>query len=198
MECLASNVFTKIKFPRIPKSNPMFITVEKCKVITSLITEEYLKDLCKVAFFTGMRLDKLTNMKWHWIDKNNSIITVKCTNEFNTKSKKKRIIPISPAIESILCIPSSVKQNNYIFSKMKDVRLNNDYVSKKFKKAVRESGLNDKIHFHTLRHSFASVLVQNSVSLYVVKELLGHEDLSTTQIYSHLRIENLFDAVNML
>ncbi len=56
----------------------------------------------------------------------------------------------------------------------------------------------DKIHFHTLRHSFASLLVQKGVSLYVVKELLGHEDLATTQIYLHLQKQNLLDAVNLL
>ncbi len=66
------------------------------------------------------------------------------------------------------------------------------------KKAVRESGLNDNIHFHTLRHSFASRLIQKGVSVFVVKELLGHEDIKTTQIYSHLKTENLSEAVNLL
>jgi len=47
-------------------------------------------------------------------------------------------------------------------------------------------------------HSFALALVQRGVSLYVVKELLGHEDLKTTQIYSHLKSENLYNAVNLL
>jgi integrase/recombinase XerD len=64
--------------------------------------------------------------------------------------------------------------------------LNEDYVSKKFKVAVRDSGLNDNIHFHTLRHSFASRLIQKGASVFVVKELLGQEDIKTTQIYSHL------------
>ncbi|MBA4320787.1 MAG: hypothetical protein C0412_20545 [Flavobacterium sp.] len=48
------------------------------------------------------------------------------------------------------------------------------------------------------RHSFASLLAQKGVSLYVIKELLGHEDLATTQIYSHLQKQNLRDAVNLL
>lgn len=74
--------------------------------------------------------------------------------------------------------------NSLVFFRYEGIKLNEDFVSKQFKKSVRAAGLNDKIHFHTLRHSFASMLVQRGVSLYVVKELLGHEDLSTTQIYS--------------
>jgi integrase/recombinase XerD len=68
----------------------------------------------------------------------------------------------------------------------------------KIKKYVRIAGLDEIIHFHTLSHSFASLLVQRGVSLCVVKELLGHEALSTTQIYSHLQQQNLRDAVNLL
>jgi integrase/recombinase XerD len=71
-------------------------------------------------------------------------------------------------------------------------------ISKQFKKIVRNANLNDKIHFHTLRHSFASLLVQKGVSLYVVKELLGHEDLATTQIYSHLDTSSLLIAIEAL
>ncbi len=72
------------------------------------------------------------------------------------------------------------------------------HTSKQFKKAVRASNVNANIHFHSLRHSFASALVQRGVSLYAVKELLGHENIKTTQIYSHLQRENLLQAVNML
>ena len=58
--------------------------------------------------------------------------------------------------------------------------------------------MDERLHLHSLRHSHASNLVQSGVSLYVVKELLGHEDLSTTQIYSHLQKENLTNAVKVL
>ena len=88
--------------------------------------------------------------------------------------------------------------NEFVFARYQGIKLNEDYVSKKFKKVIRALAMNDDIHFHSLRHSFASLLVQRGVSLYVVKELLGHEDLSTTQIYSHLQTANLLQAVNLL
>ena len=92
----------------------------------------------------------------------------------------------------------NLDKNNFVFTRIQNIKLNENFVSKQFKKSVRAVGLNDQIHFHTLRHSFASLLVQRGVSLYVVKELLGHEDLSTTQIYSHLQQQNLMNAVNLL
>jgi integrase/recombinase XerD len=71
-------------------------------------------------------------------------------------------------------------------------------ISKQFKKIIRKSNLNEKIHFHTLRHSFASLLVKKGVSLYIIKELLGHEDLATTQIYSHISNVSLVQAINYI
>lgn len=79
---------------------------------------------------------------------------------------------------------------------------NPDYVSKNFKKAVRASAkdkaIDSSIHFHDLRHSFASNLARKAVSLLIVKELLGHTDIKTTMIYAHLRPENLRNAVELL
>lgn len=155
-----------------------------------------------MAFNTGMRLGEIVNLTWNQIDLEGSKITVQNTDEFSTKSKKDRIIPINKTLHSILTnrIPKviNINSNQYVFTRVRTLRLNEDFVSKKFKAAVREAELKDKIHFHTLRHSFASRLVQKGVSLYVVKELLGHEDIKTTQIYSHLEKENLFSAVNLL
>jgi integrase/recombinase XerD len=126
---------------------------------------------------------------------------VKNSKQFNSKSKRERIIPIHSKVKTILQTLHPLEknlQNSFVFYRYQGIKLNENFVSKQFKKSVRTSGLDNAIHFHSLRHSFASALVQRGVSLYAVKELLGHEDIKTTQIYSHLQKENLIQAVNLL
>ncbi|MCL5028275.1 MAG: tyrosine-type recombinase/integrase [Bacteroidetes bacterium] len=66
------------------------------------------------------------------------------------------------------------------------------------KKVCRKVGMDEKVHFHSLRHSFASTLVQKGVNLYSVKELLGHSSITTTEVYSHLNMAALHEAVEVL
>jgi len=198
---LEENPFNKIKAPKVPKSFPVYISETELILILNNTTTQLCKDIFTTAFYTGMRLGELLNMKWNWIDFNIEIITVKNSINFNTKNKRERIIPVHPRINKIFnrrLIINKQLQNNYVFYRYESVKLNEDYISRQFKKAVRASNVNEKVHFHSLRHSFASALVQRSVSLYAVKELLGHENIKTTQIYSHLQRENLSRAVNSL
>jgi site-specific recombinase XerD len=198
---ISVNPFTKVKFPKIQKSFPVFLTEDELQIILTNTQYQYLKDIYTVGFYTGLRLGELINMKWNWIDFSGNQITIKCSDDFLTKSKKERIVPMNEKARTILFNRFNDSLHNpdeFVFYHWKEKKLYQKSVSKQFKKIVRKSNLNDKIHFHTLRHSFASLLVQRGVSLYLVKELLGHEDLATTQIYSHLQQQNLRDAVNLL
>lgn len=193
------NPFSKIKTPKVPKSLPLFISESELIEILNN-TNSQMKDIFTTAFYTGMRLGELLNMKWNWVDFTQNIITIKNSNQFISKNKRERVIPIHQKVKAILqgLFQLGKPANNLVFYKYEDVKLNEDFVSKQFKKAVRAAKLNEKVHFHTLRHSFASALVQRNVSLYAVKELLGHENIKTTQVYSHLQQENLSKAVNLL
>ena len=81
---------------------------------------------------------------------------------------------------------------------MRGIQYHHDTISQNFKKAVLKSDVDNELHFHSLRHSFASNLVMKGVPILGVSNLLGHQDISTTQIYSHLRKEELVKAVNCL
>jgi len=198
---ISENVFKKAKVPKIARTFPVFITEDELQLILTNTPVDFLKDLFTVGFYTGLRQGELVNMRWSWIDFNQNQIVVKCSNDFNTKSRKERIVPMSEKVRRIVMNRSNncdESNDNFVFYNTRGMKLKEDYVCKHFKKAVRISELNESIHFHTLRHSFASKLVQKGVSLYIVKELLGHEDLVTTQIYSHLQKQNLWEAINII
>ena len=199
---LKSNPFAEIKLPKKVTNKPLFLSEEQFYQIMAKVNDEQLKDLFIVDYYTGLRLAEITNLKWNQIDFVNDLIRIKSDESFTTKSKKERIIPMSDIVKEILSIRLPKVMNfdreEYVFNKYSMVKLNDDYVSKAFKKSVRKiPRIDGEIHFHSLRHSFASNLVQKGVSLYVVKELLGHEDLKTTSIYAHLQNKNLVDAVKL-
>lgn len=193
---ILDNPLKKIKAPRVTKSLPLFIIEDDLNLILGNTKSEQLKNIFTVGFYSGMRLGEILNMRFSWIDYSQDIIVVKNSDSFTTKSKKERIIPIHPRIKSILV--NKNLNDDYIFTNKTGIKFNNNFVSKQFKISLRASKLNDNIHFHTLRHSFASNLVQRGVNLYVVKELLGHQDIKTTQIYSHLQKQNLATAICLL
>lgn len=198
---ISLNPFIKVKFPKLSKSFPTFISEDELLIILANTPHQYLKDIFSAGFYTGLRLGELINMQWNWIDFFQNYITVKCSDSFLTKSKKERNVPMSEKVKSILINRFNLavhQPGEVVFYRVKGRKLHQETISKQFKKIVRKSNLNDKIHFHTLRHSFASLLAQKGVSLYIIKELLGHEDLTTTQIYSHLQQQNLKDAVSLL
>jgi site-specific recombinase XerD len=169
-----------------------------------------------------MRLDEIVNLKWKNIDLENRVITVGDDN-FTTKGRNQRFIPMSEEAREVLVRrrarknplcpvdispPNQVRDkllkkggeflNAFVFCKVNGEKFTGNYFSRKFKKACIAVGLDSTIHFHSLRHSFASNLVQKGVPLYTIKELLGHSSISTTEIYSHLNMEALREAIKKL
>ena len=201
---ILENPFLRVPPPKVKSRFPMFVKPQDMILLLPHIKEDYLKSFYTIAFNTGMRADELCNLRWNAIDLSQRIITVKNTNTFSTKSGKERIIPINDKVYRELqkrkpkVIKINSENNDFVFCRIYGVKLLVDFVSKKFKKACRAAKRSEDMHLHSLRHGFASQLVQKGVSLYVVKEILGHSDLKTTQIYSHLQKEDLQNAVNLI
>ena len=148
-----------------------------------------------------MRLNEIVNLRWENVDLKNKIITVG-DETFITKGKNQRFIPISEEVETVIekCQRGTNVThigNSYLFIKSNGQKYTGEYFAKRFKSACRKAEIDKAIHFHSLRHSFASNLVQQGVSLYKIKELLGHSSITTTEIYSHLNIDSLRDAISV-
>ena len=204
------NYFTKVKLPKRQKMAPIFINSNQLSVISDQIKSETVKDFVMIAFYTGMRLDEIVNLKWKNVDLNGRIITVG-DEEFTTKGRTQRFIPMSEEAlkiienlelrmqnekqKKIISIKSRNATQNFVFCKENGKMFTGNYFSRRFKDACKSADMDNKIHFHTLRHSFASNLAQKGVSLYTIKELLGHSSISTTEIYSHLNMNSLREAI---
>jgi integrase/recombinase XerD len=149
-----------------------------------------------------MRRDEIRLLKWSSINLKERSITVSNTKTFTTKSKKERIIPINDTLYEMLKnrLPKiiNLSRDELVFQKHSGIPYHPDYLTKQFKKVVRDLGMSEKIRLHSLRHSTASNLAQANVSLYIIKEILGHQDISTTTQYSHLQKENLTNAIKVL
>ncbi|MBU2492379.1 MAG: tyrosine-type recombinase/integrase [Bacteroidetes bacterium] len=196
---IKSNPFDKIKLRKEQKEYPTFITKDELNRILISTDNDVLRDIFSIAFNTGCRLNEILNLRWRNIDLFKNIITIG-DSHFNTKSKAQRIIPLCRELEGRFRNSSQKSMHDpdgFVFTKPNGFKYNDDYVSKYFKKVCRKIGLDEKIHFHSLRHSFASFLVQQGINLYTVKELMGHSSITTTEIYSHLNTEVLHKAVEV-
>lgn len=182
--------------PKIPIKKKVVLTDKQFKDIEKCEVYKQLQFLYRFAEATGMRESEITHAKWSWIDFEEELITIENDDEFTTKSKKYRDIPFSPKLKELLneIKLSSVNTNadDYIFCKCKGVKLNNDFVTKRFKKCVREAGVDDNIHFHSLRDLFTANLLNEGHSIYAVSTLLGHSSVKITEkYYASLNLKTL-------
>ncbi len=196
---ITNNPFKKVKFKKGQKKKPLFITRDELQQVLEKTQSEGMRNIFIFAFNTGCRLGEIINLRWKNIDLGKLIITIG-DEMFTTKNEKQRVIPISVELIKIL---SRMKKTNftskhYVFGKSKNFPFRGEYVSRNFKKAIQKAKLKEDIHFHTLRHSFASNLAIRGVPIIIIKELLGHSSIVTTEIYSHTNLESLHLAVKEL
>ena len=150
------------------------------------------------AVLTGMRRGEITNLRWQDVDLTRKLLAIQSNPTFKTKSGKRRTIPLNETALYILSARHGKETSEYVFT-LNGKKISEGWLTHAFKKAVYDLRLpDDRLHFHSLRHTFASWLVQEGVSIYAVKELLGHSDVKTTQVYSHLQPGELHSTVNKI
>ena len=207
------NYFHIVKLPRKQQVNPVFINSDQLLAISNQLKNEVIKDFIVFGFYTGMRLNEIINLTWWNVNLSAKVITVG-DDKFTTKGRNQRDIPICEEVlkvienlelkmqnekgNNVIPINSFAFEQGFLFCKKDGSKYCGNYISRKFKDACKAANMDKSIHFHSLRHSFASNLVQKGVPLYTIKELLGHSSISTTEIYSHLNMESLREAIKKL
>lgn len=146
----------------------------------------WLYPLLVMALHTGMRRGEILALLWKDVNFLRRLITVQ-----KSKNGEKRAIPISQTLLAVLkCMKVRDFSGRVFPISVRSLR-------EGFEKALEKAGIED-FHFHDLRHTFATRLVQNGIDLYMVKELLGHKTLSMTTRYAHHYSESLRSSIDVL
>ena len=191
------NPFANVTKPKPPEKLPVFFTPESFRVFIGKVFDIDLKESFTTGFLTGLRLNELLHLEWSDIDFIRNIVLVQNKENFTTKSKLSRNIPLGNDLQFLLNQRKlRVGPEERLVCSESGKPMSSKRVSKQFKNYVKSSGLDPSLHFHSLRHSFCSNLVRAGVSLYIVQRLAGHSSPIVTQGYSHLKVEDLQDAIN--
>lgn len=179
-----------IESPKKEKKLPNFIFQKEIDELLKNRDSDNIRDYCifEVLYSTGLRVSELSNIKLKDIDFMNSNIKVL------GKGKTERLVFLSPSTVMRMkeYLQSRINDSeNYLFLSQKGKKLSPASIWHIIKNMSKKLKLNKDISPHTLRHSFASHLLDNGADIRSVQKLLGHKDLSTTQIYTHISKEKL-------
>lgn len=192
---ISKNYASSLIFPKLSRKLPSFLTEGE---VNKLLDEKYISDLSildkaviELFYSTGIRLSELINLKIDKINfKNRTLIVF-------GKGSKERIVPFGTeadkAIKNYLSIRDICNTNNeeYLFLNNAGKKLYPMKVNRMVKKNLSLVTDLKKKSPHVLRHTFATHMIDKGADIRAVKELLGHESLSTTQIYTHITPERL-------
>ncbi len=194
---IETNPFRRVVRPRLRELLPVHLTKEELRAIVDHERDQDLRDLYICAVSTGMRLGEMAALQWEDVDFVQRVIRVQNTASFTTKNRKNRTIPMNSLLCSMLSKRKSYAQSELVFS-FQGRRLTKDIASRNFKQCVIAAHVNPALHFHSMRHSFGTWLVQAGVSIYEVQRLLGHSSIAMTQVYAHLAPSELHETVEKI
>jgi len=190
----------QVKVPKIDNRRLRFLTREEADILLENLRNRSLQlhNMALLSLHCGLRAGEIFNLTWGDVDLERGILTLR-----DSKSGKTRRAFMTEKVKSVFNKPDYAKHDDLVFPDRDDNKMKR--ISNAFQRAVNELGFNNGISdprqqvvFHTLRHTFASWLVENGTDLYIVKELMGHSTLAMTERYSHLGQNTLQSAVRNL
>lgn len=194
---LKENPVLLIDSPKLKKHLPTYLTIDEIDKLLNIEIKDAFsarnKSLLELLYATGLRISELVNLEFKNIDLNDCIVRIM------GKGSKERIVPINDTAIKYLkiyvkdyrhCLVKK-EQNNYVYLNNHGKKMTRQGVFKMLKKRALESNIKKDVSPHTLRHSIATHMLENGADLRIIQEFLGHESISTTQIYTHLSNQKL-------
>ena len=196
-----NNPVSSIKLPKKDNKRVRFLSRDEAKRLLRALSKRSPKfhDICLLSLYCGLRAGEIFNLTWSDVDFGHEQLFIR-----EPKSGKNRFAYLtSEALEMLLKRFDDQDKKDFVFASSRGRKI--AYVSNLFEKVVKELGFNEgvsdtkqRVVFHTLRHTYASWLVEKGVDIYTVSKLLGHSNILMTQRYSHLGDNSLRMAVARL
>lgn len=192
---IKTNPIELVNTPKIRNKLPEVLDVDTITRLVQIPTDSEIairdKTVIELFYSSGLRLSELSNLKWHNIDFQQTLVTV------TGKGNKQRLVPLGKhainALKRWMPIAKiwDVHQTEFIFISKRKGQLKPRSIQVRIKYWAQHQGLWERVYPHLLRHSFASHILESSSNLRAVQEMLGHADISSTQIYTHLNFQHL-------
>lgn len=179
---------TKVKKPKYDNKRVRFLSQDDAHHLLAILQKksQQMYEMALLSLHCGLRAGEVFSLAWKDIDLEHGLITL-----LDTKPGKTRTLSMTAEVKAVFMAIGPGPKTELVFPARGGGKIIK--VSKTFPRAVEQAGLNDgiddrrqRVTFHTLRHTFASWLVMEGISLYEIKELLGHASLTMTERYSHL------------
>jgi site-specific recombinase XerD len=143
-------------------------------------------------YYAGLRLDEARNIKWQDIDFDREIIHLK-----TAKGDKERVVFLHKKLIDVLKM-YGINKEGLIFVSQRNGKYNKRTIQQIVKCAPKKVGIKKNVTPHTLRHSFATHFLESGADIRYIQQLLGHKDLKTTQIYTHVANKDIKKLADLL
>jgi len=185
----------EIKRPRKDKKLPIVLSKEEVVQILFAVSNIKHRAILMLVYSAGLRVSEVVKLKPKDIDSDRKLIFIK-----RAKGRKDRYTTLSNvALETLRTYYKSVKPKNWLFPGQREGRhISTRTVEKVFEDAVGKAGIKKEVSVHSLRHSYATHLLESGVDLRYIQELLGHKSNRTTEIYTHVSKKELGKIVSPL
>lgn len=179
-DVLKSDKHIDYKYAKRSKKLPVVLSIGEIKRIISTIKNPKHHILISLSYAAGLRVSEVVNVRIKDVDVEELIIHIK-----NAKGKKDRITILPQTLQNdIRNLMAGKSKNDFLFESVRGGKLTTSSAQKIFHKALQASQIPKDATFHSLRHSFATHLLENGTDVRYVQELLGHANIRTTQIYT--------------
>jgi site-specific recombinase XerD len=182
----------KIHRPKNAKTLPNVLSKEETFRLIDLTTNLKHKTLLALIYSSGLRISEAINMKITDIDRQRMLIHVK-----NAKGKKDRYTLLSTKVLGLLKEYYAIyKPKTFLFEGQYGEQYSSRSAQAVWQQSAKKAGITKQISLHTLRHSFATHLLENGTDLRYIQDLLGHSSPKTTMIYTHVSSTSLKNIIN--